>query len=279
MLSILVPGLGHVYAGEAKWGVQFYGLLLVAGVASLATMLWLPLAPFNVVTPTLIMFLLYVYVVAHSVRAAKRQRHPDGLKTYQRWYLYVLAIAVSWFVVAPVMRHTTRSITQAFTIPSGSMMDNVLVGDYILVSKAAYGIYNPFTNRRLVSLGAVRRHDVIVYKSPRAEQRYLIHRVIGLPGDRLEIRQHQVYVNGQVLPEPDVKRKGEPGVKNENFGPALVPAGHFFVMGDNRDSSIDSRYWGFLPEANVIGRATRIYWSWDTPTQQVRWARIGGAID
>jgi signal peptidase I len=177
-------------------------------------------------------------------------------------------------VVAVILALFVRTfVFQAFKIPTGSMKPNLLVGDHLLVNKfgsapAALGL-----ERALLPLRPIQRGDVIVFKFPEEPERDFIKRVIGLPGDALELRNQTVYINGAPLMEPYAHylfppagdEAGEALDLRRKFGPVSVPAGHFFMMGDNRDDSQDSRYWGFLPASYVKGRALFIYWSFESP--------------
>ncbi len=166
-------------------------------------------------------------------------------------------------------------VVQAFRIPSGSMIPTLLIGDHILVNKLTYRFGNPH------------RSDVAVFKFPLDSKKDYIKRVIGLPGDRIEIRNKVVFVNGKTLRKFYIQHTDPsilPGMiqPRDNYGPVVVPTGHYFVMGDNRDSSYDSRFWGFVARKAFIGKALIIYFSWDphesNPLHWVRWKRIGKVV-
>jgi signal peptidase I len=157
-------------------------------------------------------------------------------------------------------------VVQAFKIPSGSMEPTLLIGDHILVNKFIYGIKLPFIQKTVVPLSKPERDDVIVFIYPVDKKKDFIKRVIGLPGDRLEIVNKKIYINGSLYEDKygfhsSGVREGNPEQTNR-FGPVSVPENHYFVMGDNRDHSYDSRYWGFVPAESVKGKAFIIYWSW-----------------
>jgi len=192
---------------------------------------------------------------------------------------------VEAFVIAVVLALFVRTfVVQAFKIPSGSMIPTLLIGDHILVNKFVYGIKLPFTNMTLIPVGRPRRDDVIVFKYPQDETKDFIKRVIGLPGDRVEVRHQQVYVNDHPLSEPfavhqeGVTPETETRPRDE-FGPVTVPTDSYFVMGDNRDHSLDSRFWGFVSSDKIKGRAFLVYWSWDGLGEWVRWERIGKVVE
>jgi signal peptidase I len=178
-------------------------------------------------------------------------------------------------VIAVILALFIRTfVVQAFKIPTGSMENNLLIGDHLLVNKFVLGPSDSGLERALLPLGTIRRGDVVVFKYPEEPERDFIKRVIGLPGETIELKQKKVYVNGTPLDEPYVHFLEPPGAADaasevtsldvrERYGPVTVPADRYFVMGDNRDNSQDSRYWGFLPRDYVKGRALIIYWSYE----------------
>lgn len=173
-------------------------------------------------------------------------------------------------------------IIQAFKIPSGSMIPTLLIGDHILVNKFIYGTEIPFTDRRILVLRNPEKGDIIVFKYPENPKKDFIKRVIATGGDVIEEKNKVVYINGQALKEPyavhsDTGLRPVGNDPRDNFGPITVPKGKLFMMGDNRDQSYDSRYWGFVDLKEVRGEALIIYWSWD-PDNWVRFDRIGRLI-
>ncbi|GBE36513.1 signal peptidase I [bacterium BMS3Bbin07] len=174
-------------------------------------------------------------------------------------------------------------VVQAFKIPSGSMIPTLLVGDHILVTKFIYGTEIPFTDKKILVFREPRRDDVVVFKYPKDPDRDFIKRVIGVGGDVVEGRNKIVYVNGKPLNEPYIQHTDNDirsiGMDvRDNFGPLYVPNGKLFVMGDNRDQSYDSRYWGFVDLNAVKGKAFIIYWSWDSNRHLPRLNRIGRLV-
>lgn len=152
-------------------------------------------------------------------------------------------------------------VVQAFKIPSGSMEPTLLVGDHILVNKFIYGVKLPFIRKTIIPIQQPRRNDVIVFIYPKDPSKDFIKRVIGLPGDRIEMLGHSIYINGKLFRDKHGVYTTSPD-SSARFGPVIVPQGHLFVMGDNRDHSYDSRFWGFVPLASVKGKAFIVYWSW-----------------
>ena len=187
-------------------------------------------------------------------------------------------------VVALVLALIIRTfVVQAFKIPSGSMEPTLEIGDHILVNKFIYGTKIPFTSLNLLPWKNPGRGDVIVFIYPLEPDKDFIKRVIAVGGDTVRIVNKKVYINGAEVPDPHAVYKDDtilPGEaqKRDNFGPVIVPPGNLFVLGDNRDRSLDSRFWGFVPLSDVKGKAFIIYWSWDRQETTVRWNRLGHLI-
>lgn len=189
-------------------------------------------------------------------------------KSTAREYFESLCVAV---VLAAFVR---TFVFQTFKIPSGSMEDALLVGDQLIVDK--------FGSRPIV------RGQILVFKAPAEPETDLIKRVIGLPGETVEVRDRTVYIDGKALDEPYARFLFESSIVEQasvaggdprrRYGPVTIPAGQYFMMGDNRDGSSDSRYWGTVPEANLKGRAFFIWMSWNADALQPVWSRIGGII-
>ena len=165
-------------------------------------------------------------------------------------------------------------VVQAFKIPTGSMEENLLIGDHLLVNKFIFGPSASAVERAVLPMASLKRGEVVVFKYPEEPDRDFIKRVIGLPGETVELREKKVYINGTALDEPYVHflspTSGPPELHEvtsfdvrERYGPVTVPPDHYFMMGDNRDNSQDSRYWGFLPRDLVKGKALVIYWSYE----------------
>jgi signal peptidase I len=178
-------------------------------------------------------------------------------------------------VIAVILALFVRTwVVQAFKIPTGSMENNLLIGDHLLVNKFIFGPTPLAIGRAVLPVRPIRRGDIVVFKYPDEPDRDFIKRVIGLPGETIELKNKKVYVNGQPLdearyvhfltpPSNDYQEVTSYDVR-ERFGPVTVPPDQYFVMGDNRDNSQDSRYWGFLPRSYVKGKALLIYWSYES---------------
>jgi len=186
-----------------------------------------------------------------------------------------IAILIALFIRAYII--------QAFKIPSGSMIPTLLIGDHLLVTKFIYGINPPLMDKKILVFDRPKRGDIIVFKYPEDPDRDFIKRVIAIGGDIVEGRDKKVFVNGVEIKEPYIRhsdsyihpREDDP---RDNFGPIKVPEGKLFVMGDNRDQSYDSRFWGFVDLKDVKGKALVIYWSWDNEKNKPRLERIGKII-
>jgi signal peptidase I len=205
-------------------------------------------------------------------------------KSVVREYFETIVIAV---ILALFMR---TFVVQAFKIPTGSMEPNLLVGDHLLVNKFVFAPTVSKVEGALLPVAAVRRGEIVVFKYPEDPERDFIKRVIGLPGETIELRDRRILVNGRAIDEPYAhylpRAAGQGAGEStsddvrEHYGPVTVPADAVFVMGDNRDNSQDSRYWGFLPKGHIKGKALFIYWSFDSSAgglnlfTQTRWARL-----
>lgn len=217
---------------------------------------------------------------------AKQSENSMGTQAKKPWYREYSEALIVAVILALIIR---TFVVQAFKIPSGSMEDTLLIGDHLLVSKFIYGVQFPWSDDRYLALRHPERGDIIVFEFPEDkdksyfERRDFIKRVIGVPGDTVEVRNKQVFVNGELYTIPEEIHKEESVVSSEYgprdfMAPVTVPPGNYFVMGDNRDRSYDSRFWGFVAEPKIKGQAFIKYWSWDSEDFSVRWNRIGRPI-
>jgi len=198
-------------------------------------------------------------------------------------------VIAEWTVTIILLLFGTTSLVQAFVIPTGSMEDTLLIGDHLLVDKLAYAPPGPVSDH-LLPYTEVKRGDIIVFRYPVDISQTFVKRCIGIPGDRIRLVNKQLILNGHAVNEPYVYHKTEyidsyrdnfPSEPNAHLlgsapdmllnhvqnGDVVVPPGSYFAMGDNRDSSLDSRYWGFVPRENIIGKPLVIYWSYDASTE------------
>jgi signal peptidase I len=169
-------------------------------------------------------------------------------------------------ITAIIALFATTFVVQAFKIPTGSMESNLLIGDHLLVNKFVYGIHSGLSGK-LLPYKELKRGDVIVFKYPLSPEVAYVKRLIGLPGEKVEMVGRTVYINGQPLKEAYTQYI-DAGSVYERYGPFMVPEGQYFAMGDNRDNSQDSRFWGYVPRDHIIGKALAIYWSFETPRDE-----------
>ena len=237
----------------------------------------------------------------HGAAVAERQEGGAAGSLWEGLTSLLLALALFLFLRSFVI--------QNFVITSGSMEETLLVGDFLMVNRVGLGSRVPFTRTLIPGYSEPRRFDVIVFDPPHEENLKLVKRLIGMPGDTLQMREQVLFLNGAAVDEPYVKHDGSgdevmpwmegqrdylaPGTDaatyrptRDNWGPIVVPADRYFMLGDNRDSSLDSRYWGLLERWRLEGRAVFIYFSYnkgsDRPfsfLREVRWGRIGASID
>jgi len=195
-----------------------------------------------------------------------KQKKPREKSLVREYFELIAETAVFVFFVMTF-------VVQAFQIPTGSMEPTLLVGDFLLVNKLVYSSPSTALDKLLLPRRGIRRHDIVVFKYPKELTKDYVKRVVGLEGEKLEIKNKQVYINEQPIAESykvhnDSRVLTKDGYYHyddairDNFGPIVVPPGHLFVMGDNRDNSEDSRYWGFLPLDNIKGRPWVIYFSY-----------------
>jgi signal peptidase I len=199
-------------------------------------------------------------------------------KSLGREYLEAIVVAV---LLALAIR---AFVVQAFSIPSGSMLSTLQIGDYLMVNKFIYGIRNPFTNKVMIPIGTPKRDDIVVFIYPQDPEKDYIKRIVGIEGDKIQVINKKLYRNFELVESPfavysDPNILNQPGdPPRDNFGPVTVPPNKVFVMGDNRDHSYDSRFWGFVDLGAIRGKAFIIYWSWDRQTLRPRWDRLGMLI-
>ena len=191
------------------------------------------------------------------------------------WREYGEALLVA-LLLALVIR---TFVVQAFKIPSESMLQTLLVGDHLLASKFSYGVKVPFTNYYVYKGSDPQRGEIIIFEYPNDPSVDYIKRIVGTPGDTIEVRNKQLFRNGEAVKESFIRFTEPDRIQpvRDNFGPVTVPADKYFVMGDNRDNSMDSRFWGFVDRSAIRAKAWRIYWSWGG-LGDIRWDRIGKAV-
>lgn len=213
---------------------------------------------------------------------AQKESENDAPKSKVQEYIEAIIIAI---LIAVVIR---TFIVQAYKIPSPSMVPTLLVGDHLLVNKFIYGVKIPVIRRTIIPVSEPRRGDIVVFEYPQDRSKDYIKRVIGVGGDKIAIHNKNIYVNDRLYKDPygvysDTTFYPAMVQPRDNFGPVVVPQGSLFVMGDNRDASYDSRYWGFVELKDLEGKALIIYWSWNSAEQdhilkKIRWERLGNLL-
>jgi signal peptidase I len=187
----------------------------------------------------------------------------------------IIAILIALFI--------RTFIVCAYKIPSRSMVPTLLVGDHILVNKFIYGVKIPLLRRTIIPVKEPQRGEIVVFIYPNDRSKDFIKRVIGLTGDKIEIKNKKLFINDKEFKDPygvfsDSNVYPQSMQPRDNFGPVTVPARSIFVMGDNRDESLDSRFWGFVDLKDVEGKAFIIYWSWNHDEHNLRWQRLGNLL-
>lgn len=266
ILSFLLLGLGQIACGKIKRGISLYIISnILIGIA-----IFICIQPFNhnIFVAAIIYIVVFLFVIIDSIIIAKNPDNTLKLKPFVGYLLLVGILIVNSSVIKPVITKTIRNdFIQAFKIPAASMMPSILIGDHILVNKRLYRNSKP------------QKGDIVVFTIPQEPSKDFIRRIIGLSGDVIEIKNKQLYINSQKIEEDYIINTDSNILQNrDNYGPVTVPEGSLFVLGDNRDNSYDSRFWGFLDSEKLKGKVATIYWSWDADSSSVRWSRIGKLI-
>jgi signal peptidase I len=299
LLSLVLPGLGHLYAGRPGAA----GIAVLLGPLALATVFAAPLLlrapPLNVLIAFLGPLVYLIGLPLHAAKTASAASPSYQLKWYNRWYIYLNLWIASGLLFQPFsVENTKADLVEAFRVPSGSMEPTIHAGDYLYVGKWEA------TRRDL------RHGTLVVFESVEEPGLKIVKRIVGLPGDTLRMATGTLYRNGQRLSEPytirsDPGRSEDPAQRAkmrwwqvdylidqapqtyrpdlQEWGPLVVPDSSLFLLGDNRDASYDSRYYGFVPQSNVLGQPRVVYFSYDPKgsgsfLHRVRWGRLGQAL-
>jgi signal peptidase I len=264
LLQFILPGLGTLYSGMPQRALAAFFVFRLASFGSIFILLALS-GLLSLALFVLAGLSLTILVIVDGVRCARVADPNYTLRPYNRWFVYALVVVCVVVVDAAFVQRFTRSrIFDSAQTPTPSMESTLLVGDHAVINKAAYLFSEP------------KRGDIIVFKpNPSSEITY-VKRIVALPGETISIRDRVVLIDGKQLDEPYVSQSLEsetaPG---DSPGSTLVPPGSYFVLGDNRPNSNDSRFFGTIPRESVQGRATTIYFSMDPGTRKIRWDRIG----
>ncbi len=236
-------------------------------------------------------------VASHDTDQTMKNRSPDVTdsprSTTRRGAESPRGAVAEWTVTILLLLFGTTTLVQAFVIPTGSMEDSLLIGDHLLVDKLAYAPDGAIS-QYLLPYQDVERGDIVVFRYPIDLHQTFVKRIVGIPGDRIRIKDKELWINGRKAEEPyavyksdyiDAYRDNFPSIptsmqiyepamrmlqQNVRNNEVIVPDGHYFAMGDNRDQSLDSRYWGFVPRSHIIGKPLIIYWSFDAPTAHLQ---------
>ena len=272
VLTLLTAGLGHLYVGEPRLALKRWALLFFLGIGVLLVIIF---APMVVIALPIAIVGLYFWIARDAARLARAAPRDYQLRRYNRWYVYLAVIAA-----ASLIGQVPKLFVEAFRQPSGSMQNALLLGDWMYVLKGPL-LPEP-------ALG-----QVVVFRSPEAGEENIVKRIVGVPGDTLRMQAGAFYRNGVrpeephlAVPRPDQAWGDSAEMwRFHNWGPVVVPRDSFFMLGDNRDQSKDSRFFGFVGRDRIFGHAYTVYYSYDpegdTPLPfltAIRWSRLGYRI-
>ncbi len=252
LLSLCVPGLGQMYNGQFKRGIVLCLWIVLLGTIPFLTGLFFR---FYGMLVCLVIFLASLLFVGLDAFIGAIKAKGITLKPYNKWYIYLVVWIVSSFLFLPSLSSLIKNnVARAYRIPSSGMEPALLVGDYLIADMIPYKSAKP------------KRGDIVVFEYPKDPSKYFIKRVIGLEGEKVQIIRNKVYINEQMIEDPWGHFSGNsPWAKYlpsmENFGPVVVPKDCLFVLGDNRDNSQDSRFWGFVNIKKVKGKPLYLYWA------------------
>lgn len=271
LLSFLMLGLGQISCGKIKRGVFIYmaGLLLTPMALIILTK---PIPPFNIAISAALFIGLFLFAILDAITIAKDPKNTLRMKPIIGYILLLAIWQVDSRIIQPIIARTVKQdFIQPYKIPSGDMEPTLLVGDWILVDKNIYQSNDP------------KPGDIVIFPYPVSPKQDFIKRIVAVGGDTIEIKEKQIYLNGELLPEPYVVHQDPQMIPIDQhprdfFGPVTIPTDSVFVMGDNRDNSNDSRFWGCVKKDTIKAKIINLYWSWDKKSGEVRWSRIGKPI-
>lgn len=261
LLSYLLPGLGQFYNGKLTKGLLLHFCYSTWGgivFSILFQMLRYPLSTPRILflgLLTVISFIIHLFIIIEAIRDARRMGPEMHHSSYQKWYIFLPVLVISLTVEYSISMAVRQNIAKPYRIPAASMEPTLLPGDYLISNQLYFSRHNPT------------RGDVIIHQYPPNPRITYVKRIIGVPGDTLSILNKIVYINGQPLDEPYIQHifpNIQPASQSprDNFGPVVIPQNEYFVLGDNRDNSDDSRYWGTVSRHLIHGKPAFIYWSW-----------------
>ncbi|MCK5100405.1 MAG: signal peptidase I [Desulfobacteraceae bacterium] len=266
LLSLIEPGLGQIYNGQARKGFIFLAIPLLLFPSIILCVL------IDKILLFLILFIIfavayYIIVAADAILTARKLKPDYTLKKYNKIIVYIGVAALVLVVNTTVSSYIKNNYVQAYKIPSTSNKPTLLVGDHILVDRNL-SAKNPDCG------------DIIVFKYPKDPTKDFVKRIVAIGGDVVEIYNKELLINNKAV-EEDYIIHNDSNIypTRDNFGPVTVPKNSYFVMGDNRDNSHDSRFWGFIEKSEIKGTVKNIYWSWDKKKFNARWNRIGLKVE
>jgi len=284
LLALFFGPVAQVYCGRLRRAIVLELLLWIVSAAAFALMLYLPMGKLGLALGIGLLVGFYLYVSVDAVRLARNDSQ-ESLRGYQRWWIYLAIIIANACVSELSLSLNRRYWSEAFILNGGSMKTTLYSGDRFMIDKLA------------LRMRPLNRGEIVAYRTPTAPETILCHRIVGVPGDRVEIRDEQLLINDEPLAEPYALFEGElpPYEVIRNFEPQTVPPGHYFILGDNRRAAKDSRFEGFVPIDDVVGVARVVFWSREyseAPSADprkdrnpriewgpIRWSRIGQRLD
>jgi signal peptidase I len=283
-LGFVWPGVGYLYAGRGFHGLLLLLLFPAAELSVYLLAVLVPVAVVCVVIPAVLSLALRLVFARGAAYAASGFPADRARPVFSRWYSCLTAVVLAAGPNLAWAHGYSTTFAQAFKIPAGGMEPTLLIGDHLFVAKWTYGWRDPVFGRLISEPRQPKRGELLVLRFPEDRSRVFIKRCIGLPGETVEIRGRTVLIGSKPLDEPYVKfleasyASGEPDLRQDdprgNWGPQTVPPDMYFVLGDNRDNSRDSRFWGFVPQEDLLGRAAVVYWSYDATREEHRRTKL-----
>ena len=269
LLSLMVPGLGQIYNGQARKGIFFLFLPLFY-LPLIVFLLYSDKVLFILVISALLSAIFYILVIGDSIRTALKYKTDYHLKKYNKFLIYLGIITIVFTLNSAISNLVKNNLFKAYRIASAGSEPTLLKGDLVLIDRRA-------------SARKAKRGSLVVFEYPEDPSKEFIQRVVAIGGDTVEIIDKLLIVNSEPVKENFVIHKADKIVSaekkpRENFGLMTLPEKTCFMLGDNRDHSYDSRYWGVVENSKIKGTLRCIYWSWDRNKQAVRWDRIGKIV-
>jgi signal peptidase I len=284
LFALFFGPVAQVYCGRLRRALGLYAISWFVSFIAIAFLLYMPFGRLGIVVGLGLFACFYLFIVIDAIRLARRDAQAP-LQRYQRWWVYLAMIVASATFSELALELNRRYWSESFVLNGGSMRNTLLPGDRFIVDKAPLNWRTP------------RRGEIVAYRSPGARDQIFSHRIVALPGDKVEVRDEQFLLNDQLLSEEYALFEGQQPAYEvlNNFAAQTVPAGHVFILGDNRRAAKDSRFEGFVPIDDVVGVARMIFWSREysmsppaDPRKDrnpriewgpIRWSRIGQRLD